>query len=169
MISPYSESMLKLSPVEDRKMTCTQGRLDYDWIYSLKILAHFRSKVLVDFHHSVKQINCLTGAIISETYIRHILWMNIFNDYTILHTPFWPSHRWIWVHTRTLNFIQGQRWLSLSGDYFSIQFCIPPNKYYCTLCIYTFLAKTSIAYTYQLPPSTVLYMQCFVHTVSFSM
>jgi hypothetical protein len=40
---------------------------------------------LVDFHHSVTQINCLTGAIISETYIRHILRMNIFNDYTILH------------------------------------------------------------------------------------
>jgi hypothetical protein len=72
--------------VEDRKMTCRQGRLDYDWIYSLKILAHFRSKVLVDFHHSVTQINCLTDAIISETYIWHILRMNIFNDYTILHT-----------------------------------------------------------------------------------
>jgi hypothetical protein len=41
---------------------------------------------LVDFHHSVTQINCLTGAIISETYIRHKLRMNIFNDYTILHS-----------------------------------------------------------------------------------
>ncbi len=40
----------------------------------------------MDFHHSVTQINCLTGAIISETYIRHILRMNIFNDYTILHS-----------------------------------------------------------------------------------
>jgi hypothetical protein len=50
-------------------MTCTQGRLDYDGIYSLKILAHFRSKVLVDFHHSVTQINCLNGAIISKTYV----------------------------------------------------------------------------------------------------
>ena len=38
-----------------------------------------------DFPHYVTQINCLTGAIISETYIRHILRMNIFNDYTILH------------------------------------------------------------------------------------
>jgi hypothetical protein len=66
-------------------MTCTQGHLDYDRFYSLKILAHFRPKVLVDFHHSVTQINCLTGAIISETYKRHILRMNIFNDYTILH------------------------------------------------------------------------------------
>ncbi len=72
-----------------RKMTCTQGRLDYDWFYSLKILAHFRSKVLEDFLHYVTQINCLTGAIISETYIWHILRMNIFNDYTILHRTFW--------------------------------------------------------------------------------
>jgi hypothetical protein len=31
-------------------------------------LAHFRSKVLEDFPHYVTQINCLTGAIISETY-----------------------------------------------------------------------------------------------------
>ncbi len=41
----------------------------------------FRSKVLEDFPHYT-QINCLTGAIISETCIRHILRMNIFNDYT---------------------------------------------------------------------------------------
>jgi hypothetical protein len=34
-----------------------------------KTLAHFRSKVLVDFLHYVTQINCLTGAIIA----RHIL------------------------------------------------------------------------------------------------
>ncbi len=38
-----------------------------------------------DFPHYVTQINCLTGAINSKTYIRHILRMNIFNDYTILH------------------------------------------------------------------------------------
>jgi hypothetical protein len=31
-------------------------------------LAHFRSKVLVDFLHYVTRINCLTGAIISETH-----------------------------------------------------------------------------------------------------
>jgi hypothetical protein len=37
-------------------------------IYSLKILAHFRSKVLVDFLHYVTRINSLTGAIISETH-----------------------------------------------------------------------------------------------------
>ncbi len=49
-------------------MMCTQGLRDYDWIYSLQILAHFRSKVLEDFPHYVTQINCLTGAIISETY-----------------------------------------------------------------------------------------------------
>jgi hypothetical protein len=72
-------------------MRYTQGHLDYDCLYSLKIFAHFRSKVLVDFHHSVTQINCLTGAIISETYIRHILRMNIFNDYTILHRSPPPS------------------------------------------------------------------------------
>ncbi len=66
-------------------MMCTQGLRDYDWNYSLKILAHFRSKVLEDFPHYVTQINCLTGAKISETYIRHILRINIFNDYTILH------------------------------------------------------------------------------------
>jgi hypothetical protein len=46
----------------------TQGRLDYNSFYSLKILAHFRSKVLVDFLHYVTRINCLTGAIISETH-----------------------------------------------------------------------------------------------------
>jgi len=65
--------MIICSIVEDRKMMCTQGLRDYDWIYSLKILAHFRSKVLEDFLHYVTQINCLTGAIISETYIWHIL------------------------------------------------------------------------------------------------
>jgi len=100
--------------VEDQKMSCTQGHLDYNWIYSLKILAHFRSKVLVDFHHFVTQINCLTGAIISETYIRHILRMNIFNDYKILHkklicgslmfgplmlrpVDLWREHQWTMV------------------------------------------------------------------------
>jgi hypothetical protein len=46
----------------------TQGRLDYNLFYSLKILAHFRSKVLVDFLHYITRINCLTGAIISETH-----------------------------------------------------------------------------------------------------
>ncbi len=81
----------KKGSVEDRKMTCTQGQLDYDWIYSLKILAHFWSKVLEDFHHYVTQINCLTGATISETYIRHILRMNIFNDYMILHKSKYKS------------------------------------------------------------------------------
>jgi hypothetical protein len=37
---------------------------------------------LVDFLHYITQINGLTGAKISETYIRHILLINIFNDYT---------------------------------------------------------------------------------------
>jgi hypothetical protein len=46
----------------------TQGGLDYNSFYSLKILAHFRSKVLVDFLHYVTRINCLTGATISETH-----------------------------------------------------------------------------------------------------
>jgi hypothetical protein len=65
----------KIGDVEDRKMMCTQGLRDYDsfYMYSLKILAHFRSKVLEDFPHYVTQVNCLTGAIISETFIRHIL------------------------------------------------------------------------------------------------
>jgi hypothetical protein len=31
------------------------------------VLAHFRSKVLVDFLHYITRINCLTGAITSET------------------------------------------------------------------------------------------------------
>ncbi len=44
----------------------TQGGLDY-----LKILVHFWPKVLVDFLHYVSRINCLTGAIISETHTRH--------------------------------------------------------------------------------------------------
>jgi hypothetical protein len=39
------------------------------------------SKVLVDFLHYSTQINGITGAIISETYIRHILRIHIFNDY----------------------------------------------------------------------------------------
>jgi hypothetical protein len=38
-----------------------------------KDIGAFRSKVLEDFPHYVTQINCLTGAIISETYIRNIL------------------------------------------------------------------------------------------------
>jgi hypothetical protein len=59
-------------------MMCTRGLRDYDSFYSLKILAHFRSKVLVDFSPLRYQINCLTGAIISETYIRHILRINIY-------------------------------------------------------------------------------------------
>jgi hypothetical protein len=49
-----------------RKMMCTQGQLDYNWFYSLKTLAHFRSKVFVDFLHYVTQINSLTGAIIAR-------------------------------------------------------------------------------------------------------
>jgi hypothetical protein len=46
-------------------------QLDYNCFYSLKQLAHFRSKVLVDFLHYVTQTNCLTGAIIRETHIRN--------------------------------------------------------------------------------------------------
>ncbi len=64
----------------------TQGvldQLDYNSFYSLKILAHFRPKVLVDFLHYYTRIKCLTGAIISETHTRHkyIYYLN-----TILHT-----------------------------------------------------------------------------------
>jgi hypothetical protein len=67
----------KISTVETRNNAHTRAaRLRL--ILFLKILAHFRSKVLVVFYHSVTQINCLTGAIISETYIRHILRINIF-------------------------------------------------------------------------------------------
>ncbi len=41
----------------------------------------------MDFLHYVTQINCLTGAIISETYIRYILRINIFQQlYAILHS-----------------------------------------------------------------------------------
>jgi hypothetical protein len=47
-------------------------RLDYNWFYSLKVLAHFRPKKLVDFLHSITQINCLNGAIIA----RHIYLTN---------------------------------------------------------------------------------------------
>jgi hypothetical protein len=61
----------------------TQGVLDDNSFYSLKILAHFRSKVLVDFLHYYTRIKCLTGAIISETHTRHkyIYYLN-----TILHS-----------------------------------------------------------------------------------
>jgi hypothetical protein len=53
-------------------------------IYSLKTLAHFRPKVLVDFLHSFTQINKFTGAIIA----RHILriYLNNNYNYTILHS-----------------------------------------------------------------------------------
>ncbi len=85
-------------------MMCTQGLRDYDWIYSLKIpvLAHFRSKVLEDFPHYVTQINCLTVAIISDTYIRHILRMNIFNDYTILHKTLILNVLWLFYDLLSL-------------------------------------------------------------------
>jgi hypothetical protein len=65
------------------------GRLDCDWLYPLKILAHFRPKVLVDFLHSFTQINCLTGAIIA----RHIIWtMYIFKKQLCD-----PPHSFIYV------------------------------------------------------------------------
>ncbi len=57
--------------------------IDYDWFYSLKTLAHFRSKVLVDFLHSFTQINWLTRAIIARHILRRI-YLN--NNYTILHS-----------------------------------------------------------------------------------
>jgi hypothetical protein len=54
-------------------------------IYSLKTLAHFRPKVLVDFLHSFTQINELTGAIIARHILRRIYFNNNYN-YTILHS-----------------------------------------------------------------------------------
>jgi hypothetical protein len=53
-------------------------------LHSLKTLAHFRPKVLVDFLHSFSQINKLTGVIIA----RHILriYLNNNYNYTILHS-----------------------------------------------------------------------------------
>jgi hypothetical protein len=61
----------------------TQGQLDYNWFYSLKTLAHFRSKVLVDFLHYITRINCLTGTIIA----RHILRINLFTYVTEYDPP----------------------------------------------------------------------------------
>jgi len=61
----------KVQICREPKIMLTQGRLDYNWFYSLKILAHFWPKVLVDFLHYVTRINCLTGAIISQTHTRH--------------------------------------------------------------------------------------------------
>ncbi len=57
-------------------------------------MAHFRSKVLVDFLNSFTQNNELTGALIA----RHILWRIYLNNnynYTILHNTsiFKPWHR----------------------------------------------------------------------------
>ncbi len=66
------------------EITCTQGRLDYNWFYSLKHLAHFWSKVLVDFLHSITQINELTGAIIARTHITNNIFKSYYN-YTIFH------------------------------------------------------------------------------------
>jgi hypothetical protein len=54
-------------------------------IYSLKTLAHFRPKVLVDFLHSFTQINVLTGAIIARHTSRRIYLNNNYN-YRILHS-----------------------------------------------------------------------------------
>jgi hypothetical protein len=54
-------------------------------IYSLKTLAHFRPKVLVDFLNSFTQINELTGAITAIYILRRIYLNNNYN-YTILHS-----------------------------------------------------------------------------------
>ncbi len=56
-------------------------QLHYNWFYSLKVLAHFRPKILVDFLHSFTQINCLTGAITARHILRTI-YLN--NNYVIL-------------------------------------------------------------------------------------
>jgi hypothetical protein len=52
-------------------MNFTTQWLDYRLILFSKDIGAFRSKVLVDFLHYVTRINCLTGAIISETHTRH--------------------------------------------------------------------------------------------------
>jgi hypothetical protein len=54
-------------------------------INSLKTLAHFRSKLLVNFLRSFTQINELTGAIIARHILRGI-YLNTNYNYTILHT-----------------------------------------------------------------------------------
>ncbi len=58
-------------------------QLDCNWFYSLKVLAHFRPKVLMDFLHSLTQITCLTGAIIARHILRTV-YLN--NNYVILHS-----------------------------------------------------------------------------------
>ncbi len=119
--------MKKYKSCRGRKMTCTQGRLDYDWFYSLKILTRFRSKVLEDFLHYVTQINCLTGAIISETYIRHILRMNIFNDYTILHNLIKKLYRWLGIEKRkTLKTFVWISWKNSASEVFFREFQLHP-------------------------------------------
>ncbi len=54
-------------------------------VYSLKTLAHFRPKVLVDFLHSLIQINELTGAIIVAKHILQRIYSNYNYNCTILH------------------------------------------------------------------------------------
>jgi hypothetical protein len=114
--------LVKIGEVLRRpEMMCTQGRLDYDWFYSLKTLAHFRSKVLVDFLHYVTQINCLTGAIIARHILRR-LYLNKQLRYTILHSTvihgffiwlklFENSFKTIWIW---------KRWVRLPIWYFWI-------------------------------------------------
>ncbi len=59
-------------------------------------MAHFRSKVLVDFLHYVKRINCLTGATINET-----LTTNKY-IYTTKYDP--PQYFFLFRHLRHVRF-----------------------------------------------------------------
>jgi hypothetical protein len=109
----------------------TQGRLDYNWFYSLKILAHLRSKVLVDFLHYVTRINCLTGAIISETHTTNkyiyipkynppqkLFFLQISINLSLNRIKFWKStapHTWA-VGTANLTFfLENEVYRPLTG------------------------------------------------------
>jgi hypothetical protein len=54
-----------LSNREDWKMMFEQWSLENEWFYSLKVLAHFRSKYLVDLSTYDIQILCLTGVTVN--------------------------------------------------------------------------------------------------------
>jgi len=53
---------------EDWKMLLTQRILEQEWFFSLKVMAHFRSKELVEFSTYDTQILFLTGDIVKKNY-----------------------------------------------------------------------------------------------------
>jgi hypothetical protein len=66
---------------EDWKMMFTQLILEHEWFYSLKVLAHFRSKERMDFSTYDTQIFCLTVAQQNGSKIKKISLENMSKSY----------------------------------------------------------------------------------------